>query len=75
MIESVCDYVLSQDHERDATIEVMIGDIKHSTLKWQVIDDAKNMIYYQAMWLQYGKREANKALNECYKEARALCKN
>lgn len=72
MIESICHYVLSQDHERENTIENMIGNYDFdppNVIKKRLWNERFNHIYYSACVLRYGKREANKMYRECIKEA------
>ena len=69
MIERICDYVLDQDHERENTIEDMTECIKSGDYKKDVIERHKDFGYYLACVMKHGKREANKLLNECYREA------
>jgi hypothetical protein len=69
MIESVCDYVLSQDHERENLIDEMAREVADGATKEQIYWMRENSIYYSACVLVYGKREANKMYRECIKEA------
>ena len=67
-IEQLTDYVLDQDHERENTIEDM-NQLMEDFTKAEMMERHKNFAFYAACVLRYGKREANKRLNECYQEA------
>jgi hypothetical protein len=69
MIESICDYVLSQDHERENDIENLVDDLKSGMTAKELYGMRENRIYYCACVLLYGKREANKMYRECIQEA------
>jgi hypothetical protein len=70
MIESICDYVLSQDHEREDLIGNMIYWMTHENYnKKFCLEAAVNYPYYKAYCLLYGKRQAMKEIRQCYKEA------
>jgi hypothetical protein len=69
MVWSVCDYVLSQDHEREDLIDEMVREVSEGATKEQIYSVRENSIYYRACVLAYGKREANKMYRECIKEA------
>jgi hypothetical protein len=59
-------YILSQDHEREDLIERIYNETfenNKSRIMW-----AKNSIWYIAMSLAYGKREANLELKQLLKE-------
>lgn len=69
MIEDVCDYILSQDHEWEDMILEMMGEIKDGFKRQDVKQTGRNRIWYVATCLLYGKREAEKGLTEAYREA------
>ena len=62
-VNTVCDYVLSQDHERKNFIEYLTERAKESTrTELRVI--AENHVWYHAYKLTHGRQELRKELTE-----------
>lgn len=67
-INILADYILSQDHEREAVKDNMLANIRHIS-RDDLIEDAENSVYFHAMVLTIGTRKANAELKACYREA------
>lgn len=66
-IYQLCDYILSQDHERDYIASILNSCLKTHTRK-ELRQEAENSVWYSAMVLLYGRAEARKEVTELINE-------
>jgi len=63
------DYVLSQDCEREAEMDSLEDAIEHSKLsRYEMRVHVQNSVWYSALCIRDGKREAQKAVTELINE-------
>jgi len=69
-IEECCDYILSQDHEREHLIENIKESFPHKrkTHRRRMRMMIQDSIWYKAMLLSYGRDEARKEVTQLMNE-------